>query len=129
MATTQQIITELYKTHFVENYARKFCGEADMVNYEDIVQELYLLICETPKETIQAAYRKGGINAVRRYASGLITRQLRSTRSNTIYAKYTRHVYTEIPAGEALIRDYKQAIKVWQEERDLTLRYCETSDS
>lgn len=115
MATTQQIITELYNTHFVENYARKFCGEADMVNYEDIIQELYLLICEK-EEAITKAYKKGGINAVRRYASGLITRQLRSTRSST-YRKYTLHVYTEIPAGQAL----------WHEENDLTLKYCETS--
>ena len=102
MATIQQIITELYNTHFVENYARKFCGEADMVNYEDIVQELYLKICEVPAATLQAAYAKGGINAVRRYVSGLITRQLRSTRSNTIYKKYTEKVYKEIPAGQAL---------------------------
>lgn len=113
MATTQDILTELYNTHFVENYARKFCGVADMQYYDDIVQELYLLLCEK-SDTIQAAYSKGGINAVRRYASGLITRQLRSTRSNSIYQKYTIRVYTEIPTPT------EELPGLWHERSDLT---------
>lgn len=108
MATPQEIITELYSTHFVENYTRQFCGVADMQNYEDIIQELYAMICEIPANKLTKAYNRGGINAVRRYVSGLITRQMRSDHS-TIYRKYTMKVYTELP-----VNDFTQ----WHERSD-----------
>lgn len=92
------IVIELYNTHFVENFAFKYMGRADRLNMEDIVQELYLTICEADHNKLCKAYLVGGINAVRRYVSGLIVRQMRSTNSR-IYRKYTRRVYTELPAG------------------------------
>ena len=97
--TRDAIIRELYDTHFVENYARQFAGKADSVYFDDIVAELYCMICELPEHVVTSAYRQGGINAIRRYVSGLIAKQMRSTNSR-IYRKYTRHVYNEQPTQD-----------------------------
>lgn len=96
--TQQQIITELYKSHFVERYARQYMGEADRINHDDIIQELWLMICEIQPYFICGLYTSGGINAVRRYVSGMIVRQMRSDRS-TIFHKYTERVYKELPTA------------------------------
>lgn len=93
-STREAILVELYNTRFVENYARSFCGAVDMQHFDDIVQELYSIICEIPEDRLTKIYAKGGINSVRRYVSGIITRQLRST-SSTIFKKYTWHSYRE----------------------------------
>ncbi len=92
MANREQIITELYATHFVENYVRQFAGSADRVYLDDITDEIYLIICEIPAEKITTIYNTEGIAGVRGYVSGLITRQLRSNNSRC-FRRYTRHVY------------------------------------
>lgn len=85
----QQIIEELVATHFVENYTRQIGDSLDQQNLDDIVAELYLMICEIPESFITGIYNGCGINCFRRYISGLIVRQLRSTNSK-IYRKYKR---------------------------------------
>lgn len=91
-----EIITELESTGFVENYANKFCGQMDRVYFEDIVAELYLIICELPASLVEQIYNGCGIDCFRRYVSGVIIRQMRSTNSR-VFRKYTGHVYREVP--------------------------------
>lgn len=91
-----QIITELKRTKFVENYARRFAFGAEAVYFDDIVAELYMQICELPTSLMVQIYEGCGINCFRRYVSGLIIRQLRSKNSK-IYKKYTLHVKIEEP--------------------------------
>lgn len=73
-------------------------GEADRINHDDILQELWLMICEIKPYLLCGIYANGGINAVRRYVSGMIVRQMRSDRS-TIFHKYTERVYKELPTA------------------------------
>lgn len=73
-------------------------GEADRINHDDIIQELWLMICEIQPYFICGLYNSGGINAVRRYVSGMIVRQMRSDRS-TIFHKYTERIYKELPTA------------------------------
>lgn len=101
--TKDKILTELARTRFVENYARKFCGKADLLNYEDIVGELWLIICEKDEGQVLGWYAHGGMRGVCRVVSGIIHRQLRS-KSSAIYVKYTRRVYHEQPRGNILER-------------------------
>lgn len=105
--TREQIIIELYNSHFVENYARKYCGKIDMLFFDDIVQELYTMICELPDEKLTVLCQQKGYNAVRRYVSGLIIRQMRSQNS-IIYKLYTGHYYNEQPSPN---------IGTWEEEK------------
>lgn len=107
--TRNEILTELVRTHFIENYARRFCGIADLVYYDDIIGELYLIVAELPAQLIIDLYNGCGINCVRRYVAGIIVRQMQSTRSR-VYHKYTEHVYHE-QATEP------KDIKTWEEKR------------
>jgi hypothetical protein len=90
------IITELYETHFVENYAFKIAGEIDRIYLEDIVGDLYLIICELPDEFIVNLYTKCGINCFRQYVSGIIIKQIRSFNSK-VYRLYKKNYGTTIP--------------------------------
>ena len=91
-----EILTELYNTHFVENYAFKMAGKLDKIFFEDIVGELYLFICELPEDFIMGIYNKCGINCFRQYVSGIIVKQLRS-KNSIIYRKYKKGYNTTIP--------------------------------
>lgn len=90
--TKSDIIAELYRSHFVEVDARRFMGCADRQWADDIVAELYAMICELPERLVVEIYDGCGAECFRRYVAGLIIRQLRSTNSK-IYRKYTSHVY------------------------------------
>ena len=98
--TRDEILVELYQTKFVENFARKFCGKADMVYFDDIVAELYLILCEMPASKLVAVYYscddRSNIDCLRRFVAGVIVHQLRSKESR-IYLRYTRHVYRQKP--------------------------------
>lgn len=96
MKAKNDIIEELKATAFVENYARQFCGIADRVYFDDIVAELYLIICELPAKLVEQIYNGCGIDCFRRYVSGIVVKQMRSDNSR-VYRKYTRHVYRETP--------------------------------
>lgn len=99
MKTKAQILVELYETHFVENYARKTAGEVDRRYLEDIVGELYLMICELPDKFITDIYNACGLNCFRRYVAGIVVRQMRSTNSK-VYRVYKRHAFDVVPASQ-----------------------------
>lgn len=91
-----EIITELYRTRFVENYAFKIAGDIDRAFFEDIVGDLYLFICELPDEFVINLYNKCGINCFRKYVSGIIVKQLFSTNSK-VYRQYKKNYGRTIP--------------------------------
>lgn len=99
--TPAEIVTELHKLRFVDGYAAHFMGVADKVYKEDIVQELYLMVCEVAETKIAEAYEAGGIESVKNYVAGLVIRQMRSVNS-IVYKKYTRHVYRFKPADNIM---------------------------
>lgn len=112
--TRNEIITELYKTQFVEKYAAMFMSEADRINKQDIIQDLYLMVCELNPERLCAIYDSGKINGVRRFVAGLIIRQMRSDHSE-IYRRYTRRVYKELPTGSVHeFRNIANDTDLWQ---------------
>lgn len=112
--TAADIITELYHTRFVEGYAGRFLDERDTGDRDDIVQEIYLMVCELNGDFLKATYTAGGINAIRRFVSGLICRQLLSDNSK-VYRKYRLHTRRMVPAAqvkefEVLHRDFEDRI-------------------
>lgn len=94
----EQILTELYETHFVENYTHKLASNADMEMFDDIVGEIYVIICELPAKLITQIYNGCGINCFRRYVSGIINKQIRSNNSR-VYRVYKRHMFKTIAAS------------------------------
>lgn len=109
MKTKEQILVELYETHFVDNYSRKIAGVVDRMYLEDIVGDLYLMICELPADLVTTVYNRCGINCFRQYISGMIYRQMMSTNSK-VYRKYKKHAYDTIPASQVENID-----KIWEE--------------
>lgn len=83
MKTKNEILDELYETQFVDKYCREIC-----VNFEDIedaIGTVWLAVCELDEKRLQKWYDEGGINKVRAIVSGIINRQLRSTKSKFYY--------------------------------------------
>lgn len=96
MKTKNEIIQELYDTDFVQRYSMQLLNSADVPNYDDYLGELWLIICEIPEERLQKLYyhkkKDGtieGINGVRRFVSGIITRQIKSDTS-LLYCRYKK---------------------------------------
>lgn len=106
------IITELYETHFVENYARKIAGELDKPFLDDIIGDLYVMICEQRADTIQSIYNGCGINCFRRYVSGLIVRQMKSTNSK-VWRKYKKNADKTQPLST--VTNLEEYMKRWEE--------------
>lgn len=88
--TPDELVTHLVTSGFVENYFKKISFSTDRANFDDELCEFYLMISEQ-KDSIFSLYKEGGIDRARRYVSGLIYRNIHSTRS-TIYYKYKRHL-------------------------------------
>lgn len=109
MKSKSEIITELYDTHFVENYAFKIAGDIDRAFFDDIVGDLYLFICELPEEFVVNLYNKCGINCFRQYVSGIIVKQLFSTNSK-VYRQYKRDF-----AKTILLSSIENADEIWAE--------------
>lgn len=112
--TRNQIITELYKTGFVENYIRKIANNEDWANIDDYICEIWLMICEVPQQDIVDKYNDCGINCLRQYISGIIVRQIHSENS-VIYRQYKRHRRKNIPRSqvenfEIIHRDFEDKI-------------------
>lgn len=92
MKTKKEILDEFYRTGWVQMDVRKFLGAADRVYADDIVAELWLIICELPARLVEEIYSGCGEACLRRYISGVVKNQLRSNNSK-IFKKYTLHVY------------------------------------
>ena len=72
MKTRVEILAELYRSGWVEMDVRKFLGAADRIYADDIIAELWLIICELPARLVEEIYGGCGEECLRRYISGLI---------------------------------------------------------
>lgn len=90
MMTRADIITDLYKSHFVEVDANKFIGHTERQYRDDIIAELYLMVCEIPERRLLELSQRCGCECVKNYVAGLVIKQLRSKNSR-VFRKYTRH--------------------------------------
>ena len=89
MPTKNDILLQLHSTKFVANYTRQMATAYDWPDLDDIVAEIYLMLCELDDSFVVTMYTGGGIDAVRRYVSGVIWKQLHSCNSKVFY-KYRR---------------------------------------
>lgn len=87
MKSKQEILDELHKTEFIENYTRKVIKQKNLL--EDASQEVWSIVAAVPEERLKGLYREDGINGVRRYVSGVINRTINSDTSS-FYIKYIK---------------------------------------
>ena len=101
MNENNHIVTELVKTNFIPNYAKKrFFGDETYI--DDIVQDVYLILLEHPLLT--EIYSKGGLNKVRAFASGIIQRHLAEKgKGHRLYVRERNWCNNEIPSDETII--------------------------
>lgn len=92
MKTKNEILNELYETDFVKKYTAKLLKQKDFL--QDAEQEIWLIICNQPSERIENLYENGGINKVRQFVSGIISRQINSTTSN-FYNTYIKKDFND----------------------------------
>lgn len=95
----ESILTWIYKTNLVPWYATYILQkpyEDDLV--QDLIGELYLIICEVKEEKWNELYQQGKF-AISGYVTGIIKQQLWSD-SSTIYYKYYKHYNKEITMDE-----------------------------
>lgn len=86
----RQVLDEIYRDHTVERYVNKMASESDLEFYDDIVGELYLMLCELPAKTVEEIYNGCGKKCFQRYVYCIIEKQVKSANS-IIYRKYKRH--------------------------------------
>ena len=82
-----EIILELYKSEFVPKYVHVVAHPTDADNMDDIIAEIWLMICKIDDSRLLAIYNDGGMGQIYRYVSGMIWNQLRST-SSAYYKRY-----------------------------------------
>lgn len=94
----EEILDELIATGFIEKYARQLSKACDEDYIEDGIQDIWLIILNLSEEKLQDLYysqKTNNINAVRRYCSGIIHRQIVST-SSAYYKQYHKpHLYDD----------------------------------
>ena len=90
--TKNEIITELYKTNFVDKYTRQIFKNTNDIPIEDVIQNNYLQICEIDEQKLIDIYNKKGINGIRQFVSGIINRQTNSVRSSLYYTYVKKNV-------------------------------------
>ncbi len=93
------ILTWIYQTHIVEWYSTYILQkpyENDLV--QDLIGELYLIICEINDEKWNDLYQQGKF-AISGYVTGIIKQQLYSD-SSKIYYKYFKNTNKEITMDE-----------------------------
>lgn len=86
----RQVLDEIYRDHTVERYVSKMASMSDLEFYDDIVGELYLMLCELPAKTVEDIYNGCGKKCFQRYVYCIIEKQVKSANS-IIYRKYKRH--------------------------------------
>ena len=86
----RQVLDEIYRDHTVERYVSKMSSMSDLEFYDDIVGELYLMLCELPAKTVEDIYNGCGKKCFQRYVYCIIEKQVKSANS-IIYRKYKRH--------------------------------------
>lgn len=102
-----KIIEDIYKTGLIQNYIKKLGYQADLEEYNDIVQECFVQLLEVKTDKWEDLLSQAKANdkyfAVRGYISGIVYRQVRS-RNSRVYAKYKKHKEFE----------YTQSDKQWE---------------
>lgn len=102
----EKILDELYKSGFVKHYIMQLSDNPlDRAYMEDIIQEVWIMLITTREGVLERLWDEGGLNQVRKYASGMISRQLHS-KSSTIYRKYKRYILNTELIGEIKDGDY-----------------------
>lgn len=82
----------LWDKGLVNNYIKKLeYVTIDNDTIEDIIQEVWLIICEIPPEKIEQLYATQGITGLTAFISGVIYRQIHSN-SSSVYWKF-KHGY------------------------------------
>lgn len=100
MATRQEILNALYDSEFIHYYCVDMGDTAlDKAYMDDIIQDIWVMVCSTKPGVLERLWDEGGLNQVRKYCSGLISRQLHS-KSSTIFRKYKRYAMMNVPIGE-----------------------------
>ena len=92
------ILNELVATRFVENYANKIWEFSDNDERQDAIQQIYLDICNIEPRRLFSFYEADGINGVRKFVSGIISRELRS-QTSPVHLKLRRHKMIETPVS------------------------------
>lgn len=91
MKSKNEIIEELYRTKFVDNYVFKKLVNKKDIPLEEATSVIWEIICSMSEEKLQELYSKGEINGVRKYVSGIICRQCCSTTSSLYHQEITKN--------------------------------------
>lgn len=100
-----KIITELYNTNFIQNYTRQIWEFETEEDYLDTIQFMFEFMLQIEPKRLISFYKKEGINGVRRFAAGLIVRNLRSETS-PLYYKLFKNRKNEITFDNNINYDY-----------------------
>lgn len=107
----RQVLDEIYRDHTVERYVNKMASESDLEFYDDIVGELYLMLCELPAKTVEEIYNGCGKKCFQRYVYCIIEKQIKSANS-IIYRKYKRHKNKNITG--VLAKDMSRMVEIFE---------------
>lgn len=86
--TREYIINELLESQFIPNYIKKIADPSDIEFLEDAENDVWLIVLSIPEEKLKGIYN-GNLNNLRRFVSGIIHRQIKST-SSSYYRTYKR---------------------------------------
>ena len=94
MKSNNEIVEELISTGFVKNYIRRRCIGWD--SQEDVENDVYVILLEYP--LLSELYKKGGINKIRQFASGVIIRHISEKGLGyRLYRRELSYTQNEIP--------------------------------
>lgn len=94
------LLTEIYNLHLIDNYCKKIAYD-DEVQLDDIIQEIYLQVCEVStdkwEELLSQGTKNDRLKAVRAFVSGICYLSIRSKNSRVYYKlkKHTNMEYTK----------------------------------
>lgn len=111
--TIYDIIIELYDTNFVRNFTAQQLTNRDVIELDDAVQHCWVEIIQWLRKNEQKSfeiYEKKGINGIRQIASGIITRQCKSTSSSLFYS------YIKKDTQNLVIKQQNDKHVQWSEE-------------
>lgn len=102
------ILQELYDSRFVTAYVKtvnKGRYSNDLI--EDIIQDIWVIICELSEDKLCSLYAEGGIGKVKKFCSGIICRQVNSVTSS-VYKSYKMHSNKVVMGGDVgdIIKGY-----------------------
>ena len=94
MKSNNEIVEELINTGFVKNYIRRRCIGWD--SQEDVENDVYVILLEYP--LLSELYKKGGINKIRQFESGVIIRHISDKGLGyRLYRRELSYTQNEIP--------------------------------